>query len=48
MLHIYNICNPVIRIAIYLVVENVIFVDFNGSDVMELTEVTSNQESVLK
>ena len=40
ILHIYNIWNPVIRIAIYLVVRNFIFVDFlavkfNGSNIKQ-------------
>ena len=46
ILHIYNIWNPVIRIAIYLVVRK--FYLRGLFDCLNLTEVTSNQESVLQ
>ena len=44
ILHIYNIWNPVIRIAIYLVVRKFYFMDFlavkvNGSDVKPVTQI---------
>ena len=52
ILHIYNIWNPVIRIAIYRILsfENFIFVDFlavkvNGSDVKPGICVTVNTRS---